>query len=296
MISVNSSAIASLMRTGILVSPNPGSSITMAPMRAKTSMKAAASAGKSEMSMRICATVCHHPPMIRDEIRIIWLCSASAINGSVKISVTKIARIFGTKISVCSWIWVSAWNSDTTTPTTSPTTISGEDTTTMVQIASRATSRVSAPVIEHSYPHVRYRYCEERSDEAIQPFVPHLLRWIASRSLSSGAHSRDPLARNDDSDRHLHDVFVSRDHLVAHRHQCRHRDVGFGHRRHHIHDIGLAGCHRDRLRIGFSTGIEHAADGLLQHVAERRPGLFGALGNAGAVEDAGGRSIRICGN
>ena len=24
------------------------------------------------------------------------------------------------------------------------------------------------------------------------------LRWIASRSLSSGEHSRDPLARNDD--------------------------------------------------------------------------------------------------
>jgi catechol 2,3-dioxygenase len=39
-----------------------------------------------------------------------------------------------------------------------------------------------------------FRHCEERSDEAI-----HLswLEWIASRSLSSGAHSRDPLARND---------------------------------------------------------------------------------------------------
>src|ERR1700749_1266225 len=69
------------------------------------------------------------------------------MNGSASNNVTKIASIFGTKISVCSWIWVSAWNSDTTTPTTSPTTISGEDTTTMVQMASRATSRVSAPVI-----------------------------------------------------------------------------------------------------------------------------------------------------
>jgi hypothetical protein len=28
--------------------------------------------------------------------------------------------------------------------------------------------------------------------------------WIASRSLSSGAHSRDPLARNDGESRHLH--------------------------------------------------------------------------------------------
>jgi hypothetical protein len=33
------------------------------------------------------------------------------------------------------------------------------------------------------------------SDEAIHPFF--LAKWIASRSLSSGAHSRDPLARND---------------------------------------------------------------------------------------------------
>src|SRR5438874_8084050 len=71
------------------------------------------------------------------------------MNGNVNNSVTKIARIFGTKISVCSWIWVSAWNSETTTPTTSPITIKGDDTTTMVQIASRATSRVSAPVISN---------------------------------------------------------------------------------------------------------------------------------------------------
>src|SRR5882672_8494552 len=38
------------------------------------------------------------------------------------------------------------------------------------------------------------RYCEKRSDEAIQL---SLTLWIASRSLSSGARSRDPLARND---------------------------------------------------------------------------------------------------
>src|SRR5215469_13715652 len=69
------------------------------------------------------------------------------MNGRANISVTKIARIFGTNTSVCSWICVRAWNSDTTTPTKRPTTIKGDDTTTMVQIASRATSRVSAPVI-----------------------------------------------------------------------------------------------------------------------------------------------------
>src|SRR5215471_17908974 len=53
MIRVSSRAAASLMRMGMLDSPNPGNSITMAPMRANTSMKAAASAGSMEISMRI---------------------------------------------------------------------------------------------------------------------------------------------------------------------------------------------------------------------------------------------------
>jgi hypothetical protein len=39
------------------------------------------------------------------------------------------------------------------------------------------------------------RHCEERSDEAIHSSFA--AAWIASRSLSSGAHSCDPLARND---------------------------------------------------------------------------------------------------
>jgi hypothetical protein len=42
-----------------------------------------------------------------------------------------------------------------------------------------------------------HRHCEERSDEAIHASSYVAGRWIASRSLSSGAHSRDPLARND---------------------------------------------------------------------------------------------------
>src|ERR1700724_2682482 len=33
------------------------------------------------------------------------------------------------------------------------------------------------------------------------PFFLYVARWIASRSLSSGAHSRDPLARNDETGR-----------------------------------------------------------------------------------------------
>jgi len=41
-----------------------------------------------------------------------------------------------------------------------------------------------------------HRHSEEQSDEAIQ-LAPRIGYWIASRSLSSGAHSRDLLARND---------------------------------------------------------------------------------------------------
>src|SRR3954449_3542398 len=58
MISVSTTAIASLIRTGMLDSPNPGNSITMAPMRANTSMKVAASAGSSEISIRISHAQC----------------------------------------------------------------------------------------------------------------------------------------------------------------------------------------------------------------------------------------------
>src|ERR1700689_2511432 len=141
------------------------------------------------------------------------------MNGSASSSVTKIARILGTNTRVCSWICVSAWNSDTVTPTTRPTTISGDDTTTMVQIASRATSRVSAPVIS-SIP---------LRSVTLTPF-------------------RDETTASRNSDRHLHDVFIGRDHLVADRYQRRYLDIGLGHRRHHVHDIGLACSHRIGLR------------------------------------------------
>jgi hypothetical protein len=42
---------------------------------------------------------------------------------------------------------------------------------------------------------VSRRHCEERSDEAIHSSFAR--PWIASRSLSLDAHSRDPFARND---------------------------------------------------------------------------------------------------
>src|SRR5579862_3551620 len=46
------SAMVSLMRAERFCSPSPGSSISMVPMRANTSIKAAASAGRKETSIR----------------------------------------------------------------------------------------------------------------------------------------------------------------------------------------------------------------------------------------------------
>ena len=43
---------------------------------------------------------------------------------------------------------------------------------------------------------VRNRHCEERKRRR-NPFFLYEVRLFASRSLSSGARSRDPLARND---------------------------------------------------------------------------------------------------
>src|SRR3982074_2896009 len=40
------------------------------------------------------------------------------------------------------------------------------------------------------------------SEGGSNPFLLYAARWIASRSLSSGAHSRDPVARNEDKSRH----------------------------------------------------------------------------------------------
>src|SRR5712664_1021385 len=127
------------------------------------------------------------------------------MNGSASNSVTKIAMIFGTNTSVCSWIWVSAWNSETTTPTTRPTTIKGDDTTTMVQIASRATSRVSAPVISTLSVSLISSFGGSVNGE----------RRIANgfQDCSSPTpYSPFPIRNSPSSDRHLHDVFVGLDH------------------------------------------------------------------------------------
>ncbi len=57
---------------------------------------------------------------MRAAIRNISACSFSAMNGSAINNETKIARIFGTKASVISWICVSACNSEMATPTSQP--------------------------------------------------------------------------------------------------------------------------------------------------------------------------------
>jgi len=45
---------------------------------------------------------------------------------------------------------------------------------------------------------VLFRHCEEQSDEAIQSYF-YVPSGLLRGALSSGAHSRDPLARNDGS-------------------------------------------------------------------------------------------------
>src|SRR5262249_23225986 len=88
-----------------------------------------------------------YPPTMRAAMRTMWPASTSPMNGSTISSVMKIARIFGTNTRVISWICVSAWNSEITTPTARPTSISGAATNTRVTIASRETSSTSGPVI-----------------------------------------------------------------------------------------------------------------------------------------------------
>src|SRR3954468_10968951 len=157
------------------------------------------------------------------------------MNGSASNSVTKIAMIFGTNTSVCSWICVSAWNSDTTTPTTRPTTISGDDTTTMVQMASRATSSVSAPVMSHLPSRDRHRCCVAAND--LQPRIPAIRSLRPIDLTSRGMRAKWLVGFDGVLDRHLHDVFIGLDDAIAHRDQRRHGDVGFRNRCDHVHHV-----------------------------------------------------------
>src|SRR5678816_40888 len=92
---------------------------------------------------------------MRAAIRSISAWSFSAMNGKAISNDRKMARIFGTKAMVISWICVSACRREMATPTASPTSITGLETTISVMMASRDTSRTSGPVMWlHLYRHL----------------------------------------------------------------------------------------------------------------------------------------------
>src|SRR5215470_16840004 len=201
------------------------------------------------------------------------------MNGSASSMATKIARILGTKASVISWIWVSAWNSEMTTPTMSPISISGLATITSVMIASRPTSSTSGPVMTQAL----CISCSLRTIDLVSsPRKQGPSKRGARRSTSGpqpklrsteSPHSRGRQKGGLPSDRHPHDLFVGLDHAVAHRDQRRHRHFGFRYGRDHVDDIGLARHHRALLGIGGLAGLDHAAERILEERAEARAGI-----------------------
>src|SRR3954469_3663405 len=201
------------------------------------------------------------------------------MNGRASSMATKIARIFGTKTSVISWICVSAWNSEITTPTTRPTIISGLETRTNVMIASRATSSTSGPVMAS----------------------PGDLTDVCRAACFRGEPAGGLLRR---SDRHLHDLLVGGDDLVAHRHQCGDGGLGFGDRRHHVDQVGLLPRHHGlRLGIRFRARRADGAERVLEEGAEARAlarrvadRLVEAAQPGGGIGDARYLCIGACGN
>src|ERR1700730_18447072 len=189
------------------------------------------------------------------------LCKASAMNGSATSMAMKIARIFGTKTRVVSWICVSACNSEMATPTTSPTSISGEATSNKVSIASLATSITSGPVILS--PNLNFRfYCRRFSD------------------------------------RHFQNVLIGRDHLVAHRDQRLHRGFGLGDCGDDVDHVGFTGRHGVRLGVGFLRRVGNGVDHVLQNRAEVRRGIrrgWAAAEACGLFAQARERGIGIGG-
>src|SRR5262245_11830885 len=194
---------------------------------------------------------------------IMWPCRLSAMNGSATSMATKIARILGTKASVSAWIWVSAWNSEMTTPTMSPISISGLETITSVRIASRATSSTSAPVMaQHPLSSPRKRGPSKRGPDGYASSLQQRPRSTGSPLSRGRRKGRSP------SDRHPHDLFVGLDHAVAHGDERLDRHLRLRHRRDHIDDVGLARHHRTLLGIRSLAGLEHAADRILEERAE----------------------------
>ncbi|MNT63463.1 hypothetical protein D3C72_2012800 [compost metagenome] len=62
--------------------------------------------------------------------------------------VTRMATIFGTKVRVISWTWVSAWMSAMVTPTIIAASTAGPDATSTVQTAACMISRASASFMD----------------------------------------------------------------------------------------------------------------------------------------------------
>src|SRR5579863_1890518 len=184
--------------------------------------------------------------------------STSAMNGSAISMARKMARIFGTNTSVVSWICVSAWMSDTATPTINPTSISGAATRTSVTIASRATSITSGPVID-------------------APLVRHSGAHEARARNDAVAFGKTSLVRKPGSDRHPQNFLIGRDHLVAHRDQGLDRRLALRHGGDDVDHIGLAHGHRLRLRVRLTAGLRDGLDHVLEHGAEAEAALLRAV-------------------
>ena len=70
------------------------------------------------------------------------------MKGPVKATTSRIATIFGTKVSVISWIWVSAWTSAMPTPTSMAAATAGPEAVSTVQIAYWTMSSASASFMQ----------------------------------------------------------------------------------------------------------------------------------------------------
>ena len=90
--------------------------------------------------------------MMRSTSRSVKFDSVASMKGSSSMSDSMMTMIFGTKVSVISWIWVSAWKSETTRPMPSARSITGAPSLSETMIASRAMSMASPGFIAAAAP------------------------------------------------------------------------------------------------------------------------------------------------
>ena len=190
--------------------------------------------GRQQRYVDAHSSTMHQPPMIRDDIRIMWLCIESAMNGKASKSVTNIARIFARRSAS---VPGSGSAPETARPRRRPRarSPSGGMTPPRWSRSHRAPRRGFQHRSLSTLACLRFhRHCEgcEASTRSIES--RGAMDCFAAFALTTGMHDQQS------SDRHLHDVFVGLDHPVAYRHQRRDRHVGLRDRRHHVHDIGLA--------------------------------------------------------